>query len=307
MSLSTPFVAPIIDLRTQAEFFACHLQGATHLPWAELLERLNELPPRPAKLILVASSLDILTLASNQLAEKNYQIQQQIWAKVSANVPSEQPGLVQFCDINSPNIQVTQAVVHNNGTSHQLWQPCSLIAQFSETYFSQLRASSQNQARSRALDLGCGGGRDAVYLSQAGWQVTAIEHKLSVLTKAQFLAKQTAQNIEFILGDMTHPDTLPECWLQQFQLVYGVRILNRALFPKIKQLIAPGGFVVWQTFSAGCEAFGSPKNPNYILQPGELAQTFDDFEIICDRIEYLPDGRPVASFIARKQTCGPKG
>ena len=66
--------------------------------------------------------------------------------------------------------------------------------------------------------------------------------------------------------------------------------------------------MVFQAFSEGVQAFGSPKNPNYIVQPGEFAEIFtnskkeNEFEIIVDRIDRLDDGRPVASFIAKKRS-----
>jgi hypothetical protein len=70
----------------------------------------------------------------------------------------------------------------------------------------------------------------------------------------------------------------------------------------LRQAIRPGGLVVVQTFVEGVEAFGSPKNPNFILKRGELAKTFSDFTIIVDKIDTLKDGRPVSSFIAQKKT-----
>ncbi len=61
------------------------------------------------------------------------------------------------------------------------------------------------------------------------------------------------------------------------------------------------GLLVFQTFVEGVEAFGSPKNPNFILKKGELAKSFADFRIIIDKIETLKDGRPVSSFVAQRE------
>ena len=49
----------------------------------------------------------------------------------------------------------------------------------------------------------------------------------------------------------------------------------------------------------GSEQFGSPRNPNFLLKPGELAQVFAGAEILLDAVETLDDGRPVSAFIAR--------
>ncbi|CAN0090289.1 unnamed protein product, partial [Laminaria digitata] len=47
----------------------------------------------------------------------------------------------------------------------------------------------------------------------------------------------------------------------------------------------------------------SPRDPKKILRRGELAQYFRDrhgFEVVEDSVERLPDGRPVACFLARR-------
>lgn len=47
----------------------------------------------------------------------------------------------------------------------------------------------------------------------------------------------------------------------------------------------------------------SPKDPKKILRRGELARYFGDrhgFEVLEDSVERLPDGRPVACFLARR-------
>ena len=79
-----------------------------------------------------------------------------------------------------------------------------------------------------------------------------------------------------------------------------VRYLNRDLFDQIDAAISPGGYIVYQTFVTGAEAYGSPKNPNFILQFDELSKVFSGYQIIVDRIDELKDGRPVASFVAQK-------
>jgi hypothetical protein len=77
------------------------------------------------------------------------------------------------------------------------------------------------------------------------------------------------------------------------------RYLHRPLFPWIKRLLKPGGIIIYQTFMQGCEKFGSPRNPNFLLKPGELREIFMGAEIWLDEVEELEDGRPVAAFIAK--------
>jgi hypothetical protein len=49
----------------------------------------------------------------------------------------------------------------------------------------------------------------------------------------------------------------------------------------------------------GSEKFGSPRNPNFLLKAGELAEVFAGAAILLDAVETLDDGRPVSAFIAR--------
>lgn len=261
---------PIVDLRQEGAYCEGHYIGATHIPWPSLLERLNELPARPAKLQIVGES-GILEAAAEFLVDKGYDIVCQLASENLADLLSQNP---KICQVGSD--------------SRVLWQPCTLLKQVIEN----------NIPPGRALDVGCGGGRDAVYLSQQGWQVTAIDKQEAVLVRARQLADYHHQTIDFRSCDLSEQPCLPD---ERFDLIVMIRYLNRALYPWIKQHLAPGGILVMQTFTEGVEAFGSPKNPNFILRAGELAKTFSDFEIIVDKIEPLKDGRPVASFVAKNK------
>ena len=79
-----------------------------------------------------------------------------------------------------------------------------------------------------------------------------------------------------------------------------MRYLHRPLLPYLADWLNPGGVLCYSTFMVGSEKFGSPKNPNYLLRPGELSETFTGMSIVHDEPVELPDGRPVAQFIAQK-------
>lgn len=52
----------------------------------------------------------------------------------------------------------------------------------------------------RALDVGCGTGRDAVYLARRGWQVTAVDIVDAAITKARQRAKDEGVEVQWIVG-----------------------------------------------------------------------------------------------------------
>jgi hypothetical protein len=48
----------------------------------------------------------------------------------------------------------------------------------------------------------------------------------------------------------------------------------------IKDSVQPGGLVVYETFTVDQPRFGRPSNPNFLLRPGELENTFYNWEIL---------------------------
>ena len=45
--------------------------------------------------------------------------------------------------------------------------------------------------------------------------------------------------------------------------------------------MAPGGWLLYETFAVGNEKFGRPSNPDFLLEPGEL------IEAVRDRLEIV--------------------
>jgi SAM-dependent methyltransferase len=54
----------------------------------------------------------------------------------------------------------------------------------------------------RALDVGCGSGRDAVHLAGHGWEVTAVEFVDKALAKASERAAQEGVEVQWVKGDV---------------------------------------------------------------------------------------------------------
>lgn len=258
----TSDVLPIIDLRSLEDYQYAHLKEATHLPWPDIQQRQHELPARPAKLRLVGDE-HYLADANAFLVSKGYEIVESLCSQTMESSLTEQ-----------------------GNYSRRLWQPCSLIAEF-----------SKYANRKTVLDIGCGGGRDAVFLAEQGGQVTAIDKQMVVLDRAKRLADTHNVQVDFRCCDLTERTCLED---ENFDVIVMIRYLNRNLFDWIKNHLKPNGHLIMQTFIEGVEPFGSPKNPSFILRSGELAKTFSDFKIIIDKIETLDDGRPVASFVAQK-------
>jgi SAM-dependent methyltransferase len=152
-----------------------------------------------------------------------------------------------------------------------------------------------------ALDLACGSGRNSLYLARLGYSVdawdvsdTAID---SLEGEAQRLRASGAR-----LQIATKRVDLDSAVLptSRYDLVLDAYFLDRALFPSIANALRPGGLLVFQTFVRGPAAASQrgPKNPAYVLQPGELLAAFPGLETL----EYTEDAeRGEARLLARRK------
>jgi hypothetical protein len=79
------------------------------------------------------------------------------------------------------------------------------------------------------------------------------------------------------------------------------RYLHRPLIPDIKKAVKQGGIVVYETYTVNQTQFGRPRNPAFLLKPGELRDWFSEWEII-HYFEGLQEDPPraVAQIVCRK-------
>ena len=288
------FQSAYIDLRSADEFQRGHIKNTTSLDWQRLPQSMHELPDKHQSLHLMGTAT-ILDQAEVFLNSKGYKVEsklelsQQFWAWAETE-------------------QLTEQGCH----TVPLWRANPLLEQNIELI------ESLTQGR-QALDLACGAGRDAVYLANRGWSVTAMDYKQDALERCQSLADslsigapEMGLNSTTDIKNKAHSKgTLAtrHIDLEQQQpvlediradLIVVMRYLHRPILPYLKTLLNPGGILCYSTFMIGSEQFGSPRNPNYLLNKGELAELYDDFNIHIDQQKTLPDERPVALFIAQK-------
>ena len=82
--------------------------------------------------------------------------------------------------------------------------------------------------------------------------------------------------------------------------------LHRPLLPAIAGALAPGGLLIYETFARGNERFGRPRNPAFLLAPGELLAAFRGLTIVAFEQGEVAVPRPaVVQRLAA--TAGPLG
>jgi hypothetical protein len=83
--------------------------------------------------------------------------------------------------------------------------------------------------------------------------------------------------LSFWLFDLEDDLGETEIFLRRHAPFSGIIVVNylfRPLLPLLPELLAEKGLLLYETFMRGQEGLGRPKNPDFLLQPGELLETF---------------------------------
>ncbi|KGJ92031.1 methyltransferase domain-containing protein [Colwellia psychrerythraea] len=133
------------------------------------------------------------------------------------------------------------------------------------------------------LDLACGSGRNGLYLVNQNIPVVFADIKESALEQVENAITrhhcEEKSMVNFWQIDFEQ-DNLKPLADKSFSAVIVFRYLHRPLFEQIKQAVISGGYVVYETFTVDQPQFGRPKNPDFLLKHGELAELFADWHII---------------------------
>lgn len=108
----------------------------------------------------------------------------------------------------------------------------------------------------RALDIGCGSGRDAVHLAAHGWQVTAVEFVEKALDRAKQRAAEEAVEVRWVSGNVGE---LGRLGLEPgYSLIYDFGCIQglsdsarRGAAAGLSALAAPGARLLFLAFKAG--------------------------------------------------------
>lgn len=119
----------------------------------------------------------------------------------------------------------------------------------------------------RVLDVACGGGRHARFFAERKCAVDAVDRDPGC---AAAFARHPA--VCFVAADI-EAGTWPYAG-QTFDLIVVTNYLHRPLLPILRDALADGGLLLYETFAVGQHRFGRPTNPDFLLRPGELLDVF---------------------------------
>lgn len=119
--------------------------------------------------------------------------------------------------------------------------------------------------QSLVLDVASGRGRNSRWLAGQGYRVLAVDRDAVALASLGNIP-----NLDTLARDLENDDWPFEG--RHFDAVIVCRYLHRPLLGKLLAAVAPGGRLIYETYMAGNERYGRPRNPDFLLRPGELLE-----------------------------------
>ena len=132
-------------------------------------------------------------------------------------------------------------------------------------------------AGSRALELACGLGRDALWLAAQGYTVEALDISVGALRLARTeMLRRGLHGVNFIAADL---DVFP-LPRHAYDLVCVFRFLDRRLFPAIRDCVRPGGVVIYETLNVRRLDESPETSPERMLELDELPGHFPGWTVL---------------------------
>jgi SAM-dependent methyltransferase len=134
----------------------------------------------------------------------------------------------------------------------------------------------------RALDLGAGEGRNAVWLAEQGWQVTAVDYSAVGLAKAARLAEARGVRVDWVTADLL--EYLPEPAASDLVLIAYLQLPPAelaAVLHAAAAAVAPGGtlLVIGHDLTNLSEGVGGPPVPEVLYTPEAITAALPDLDV----------------------------
>lgn len=142
-----------------------------------------------------------------------------------------------------------------------------------------LAAEVEDLPPGRGLDLGCGEGRNSVWLTQRGWEVTGVDFSQVGLDKGARLAAERDVSVSWQLADLV--DWVPpEAAFDLVAMLYLhlEQASSRTILARAAAALAPGGtvLVVGHDPTNIEHGHGGPQNPAILMAPDEIAEALGE-------------------------------
>jgi SAM-dependent methyltransferase len=148
----------------------------------------------------------------------------------------------------------------------------------------------------RALDVGGGAGRHALWLARRGLEVTLADVSDVALEQAGAAAAAAGLRLTLLETDLEAGPLPPGPW----DLILCTYFLHRPLFAAFAAALAPGGLLVFaHATRKNLERHPRP-GPSHLLEDGELPSLLGGLEVLELEEGWLEAGRHEARAVARR-------
>jgi len=132
-----------------------------------------------------------------------------------------------------------------------------------------------------ALDLACGSGGNAIFLTRHGLNTDAFDNSAVIIRKLSTYAEQQKLTLSAQILNV-ETEQLPANYYDVIVVSY---FLERSIFPNILSALKAGGLLYYQTWSQESASTNGPSSTRFRLERGELLKLCPDLELVLYREE----------------------
>lgn len=148
----------------------------------------------------------------------------------------------------------------------------------------------------RALDVGGGAGRNALWLARRGLAVTLADVSEVALEQAARAAREGGLPLATVQVDLEAAPMPDGPW----DLIVCTYFLHRPLFAAFAEALGPDGWLVFAHATRKNLERRARPGPAYVLEEGELATLVGGLHVLELREGWFEEGRHEARLVARK-------
>jgi len=153
----------------------------------------------------------------------------------------------------------------------------------------------------RAIDLGAGEGRNAIWLAGRGWQVTAVDFSAAGLDRAARLAAERGASVNWVQADLLAWQPVPGSYdLVLIAYLHLPSAALRSVFRAAAAAVAPGGtlLVIGHDRDNIARGHGGPQDPDRLYTPALVTAELSGLDILRAeqvlRVVQAPEGERTA-------------
>lgn len=147
-------------------------------------------------------------------------------------------------------------------------------------------------APGRALDVGAGEGRNAIWLARSGWRVTALDVSKVALERAAQRAEEEGVELECVAGDWREYTPPSPVELAVISFMHPHPGERTTMFERARESLVPGGHLFTVGVDLAEHGRRGPPDAERLYTPERLREALSAFELVrCESVAYEGESR----------------